>query len=202
MGIVFLVFLAIIWGMFGLFGFLRGWRAALLSTVLIVGTLLVLSIAPEKIKEIFDYVNQAAAMITGDSKPVIDTSPAGLTPILLTGAVIFGFFLGLLRIFRTQPSFMGFLLGFINGYLYTAYMLAALVPTRAILPLPIKIPGLSTVSLTAAAAAPPSTGLIGTFISWLDAALKMACAPTAIVAGIILFILLAILLGNKGSKKG
>ncbi len=76
---------------------------------------------------------------------------------MLIGAVILGFLLGLLRIFRAKPSFMGFLLGFINGYFFTAYMLAALMPQRAILPLPIKIPGLTSVSLSAAAASPPST---------------------------------------------
>ena len=105
----------------------------------------------------FDYINKAAALMTGGNKPLINTAPSSLVVIMLIGAVILGFLIGLLRIFRTKPSFMGFLLGFINGYFFTAYMLAALVPQRAILPLPIKIPGLTSVSLSAAAASPPST---------------------------------------------
>ena len=120
---------------------------------------------------------------------------------MLIGAVILGFLLGLLRIFRAKPSFMGFLLGFINGYFFTAYMLAALMPQRAILPLPIKIPGLTSVSLSAAAASPPST-VSFTVGSWVQQIFQMPCLPSAIVAGIFLFILLTILIGNRGSRKG
>ena len=74
----------------------------------------------------FDYINKAVAMMTGGNKPFINTAPSSLVVIMLIGAVILGFLLGLLRIFRAKPSFMGFLLGFINGYFFTAYMLAAL----------------------------------------------------------------------------
>ncbi len=45
MSVFFLVFLAIIWGLFGLWGFLRGWKAALLMLIFIIGTLLMLSLA-------------------------------------------------------------------------------------------------------------------------------------------------------------
>jgi len=200
MSVTFLVFLAIIWGIFGLWGFLRGWKAALVMLVLVVGSLLVLAIAPAQVQKIFDYLNKAAAMVTGATKSLINTAPSSLVVILLNGAVILGFLLGLLKIFRTKPSFMGFLLGFINGYFYTAYMLAALVPQRAILPLPIKISGLTTVSLTTAATSPPSAGLPGTFMTWMEKALQLPCLPTAIVAGVFLFILLTILLGNRGGK--
>ncbi len=202
MSVAFLVFLAIVWGIFGLWGFLRGWKAALVMLVLVVGSLLVLAIAPEQVQKIFDYINKAAAMVTGGTKPLINTAPSSLVVILLNGAVILGFLLGLLKIFRTKPTFMGFLLGFINGYFYTAYMLAALAPQRAILPLPIKIPGLTTVSLSTAAASPPSAGLPGTFMSYVEKALQLPCLPTVIVAGIFLFILLTILLGNRGGKGG
>ena len=139
----FIILLAIVWGIFGLWGFLRGWKSALVMLVMIVGSLLLLSIAPEKVAEMFDYINKAVAMATGGNKDFINTAPSSLVVIILNGAVILGFLLGLLRIFRTKPSFSGFLLGFINGYFYTAYMLAALVPQWAILPLPIKIPGLT-----------------------------------------------------------
>ena len=202
MSVAFIVFLTIVWGMFGLWGFLRGWKAALVMLVLIIGSLLLLSAAPERVQEMFGYVNKAAALITGSSEPLINTAPSSLVVFVLNGAVILGFLLGLLRIFRTKPSFMGFLLGFINGYFYTAYMLAALVPQRAILPLPIKIPGLTTVSLTSAAASPPSAGLPGTFADWLEKVFQMPCLPTTIVAGIFLFILLTVFIGNRGSRKG
>lgn len=201
MSVSFLVFLAIIWGIFGLWGFLRGWKAALLMLVFIIGTLLMLSLAMPQVQEMFDYVNKAATMVTGSSTPVIKTTPANMTVIMLSGAVILAFLLGLLRIFRTKPSFSGFLLGFFNGYLFSAYMLAALLPQRAILPLPIKIPGLTTVSLSAAAASPPST-VAFTLAGWVEKIFQMPCLPTAIVAGIFLFILLTVLLGNRGSRKG
>ena len=157
MSVTFIIFLAIVLGIFGLWGFLRGWKAALVMLVLILGSLLLLSAAPESVAALFDYVNKAAALVTGSTKPLINTAPSSLVVFMLIGAVILGFLLGLLRIFRAKPSFMGFLLGFISGYFFTAYMLAALMPQRAILPLPIKIPGLTSISLSAAAASPPST---------------------------------------------
>jgi hypothetical protein len=201
MSITFILFLAIVLGIFGLWGFLRGWKAALVMLVLIVGSLLVLSIAPESIQAVFDYVNKAVGMMTGGSKPLINTAPSSLVVIMLIGAVILGFLLGFLRIFRAKPSFMGFLFGFISGYFFTAYMLAALMPQRAILPLPIKIPGLTSISLSAAAASPPST-VAFTVGSWVQQIFQMPCLPTAIVAGIFLFIILTIIVGNRGSRKG
>ena len=201
MSVAFIVFLAIVWGMFGLWGFLRGWKAALVMLVCIIGSLLLLSAAPERVQAMFDYVNKAAALVTGSSEPLINTAPSSLVVFMLIGAVILGFLLGLLRIFRAKPSFMGFLLGFINGYFFTAYMLAALMPQRAILPLPIKIPGLTTVSLSAAAASPPST-VAFTVAGWVEQIFQMPCLPTAIVAAIFLFILLTVLIGNRGSRKG
>ena len=141
MTVSFVILLAIVWGIFGLWGFLRGWKSALVMLVMIIGSLLLLSIAPEKVAEMFDYINKAVAMATGGDKDFINTAPASLVVIILNGAVILGFLLGLLRIFRTKPSFSGFLLGFINGYFYTAYMLAALVPQWAILPSADQNPG-------------------------------------------------------------
>ena len=107
-----------------------------------------------------------------------------------------------MRIFRTKPSFSGFLLGFINGYFYTAYMLAALVPQWAILPLPIKIPGLTSVSLSTAIASPPSQGLPGAIVEGIQKLFAMPCLPTAIVAGVFLVIVLTIIVGNRSSRKG
>ena len=202
MTVSFVILLAIVWGMFGLWGFLRGWKAALVMLVMILGTLIMLSAAPEKVAQIFDYVNKAAEMATGGSKPVISTAPADLIVIVLNMAVIAGFLLGLLRIFRSKPSFSGFLLGFINGYFYTAYMLAALVPQWAILPLPIKIQGLKSVSLSTAIASPPSQGLPGAIVEGIQKLFAMPCLPTAIVVGIFLVIVLTIIVGNQGSKKG
>jgi hypothetical protein len=202
MTVSFVILLAIVWGMFGLWGFLRGWKAALVMLAMIVGSLLMLSVAPEKVAEMFDYINKAVEMATGGSKPVINTAPSSLVVIILNGAVILGFLLGLLRIFRTRPSLSGFLVGFVNGYFYTAYMLAALVPQWAILPLPIKIPGLTTVPLSSAISSPPSQGLPGAVVEGLATLCAAPCLPTAIVAGIALFILLTILASNRSSKKG
>jgi hypothetical protein len=202
MTVSFVILLAIVWGIFGLWGFLRGWKAALVMLVMILGSLLLLSAAPEKVAEMFNYINKAVEMATGGNKPFINTAPASLVVIILNGAVILGFLLGLLRIFRTKPSFSGFLLGFINGYFYTAYMLAALVPQWAILPLPIKIPGLKSVSLSTAIASPPSQGLPGAFVEGMKTLCAAPCLPTAIVAGIFFFILLTVLVSNRSSRKG
>jgi hypothetical protein len=202
MSVTFIIFLAIVWGMFGLWGFLRGWKAALVMLVLIVGSLLLLSAAPERVASLFDYINKAAALVTGGSKPLINTAPSSLVVFMLIGAVILGFLLGFLRIFRAKPSFMGFLLGFISGYFFTAYMLAALVPQWAILPLPIKIPGLTSVPLSTAITSPPSQGLPGAIVDGLKTLCAAPCLPTAIVVGIFLFILLTVLVSNRGSRKG
>jgi hypothetical protein len=202
MTVSFVILLAIVWGIFGLWGFLRGWKAALVMLVMILGSLLLLSAAPEKVAEMFDYINKAVEMATGGNKPFINTAPSSLVVIILNGAVILGFLLGLLRIFRSKPSFSGFLLGFVNGYFYTAYMLAALVPQWAILPLPIKIPGLKSVPLSTAIASPPSQGLPGAIAEGIQKIFAMPCLPTAIVVGIFLFILLTVLIGNRGSRKG
>ena len=48
MTVSFVIFLAIIWGIFGLWGFLRGWKAALVMLVMILGTLLMLSLGARK----------------------------------------------------------------------------------------------------------------------------------------------------------
>jgi hypothetical protein len=202
MTVSFVILLAIVWGIFGLWGFLRGWKAALVMLVMIIGSLLMLSIAPEKVAEMFDYINKAVAMATGGDKDFINTAPASLVVIILNGAVVLGFLLGLLRIFRTKPSFSGFLLGFINGYFYSAYMLAALVPQWAILPLPIKIPGLKSVPLSTAIASPPSQGLPGAVMDGLETLCVAPCLPAVIVAGIFLFILLTVLVSNRSSRKG
>jgi hypothetical protein len=170
--------------------------------VMILGSLLMLSAAPEKVAEMFDYINKAVEMATGGNKPFINTAPSSLVVIILNGAVILGFLLGLLRIFRSKPSFSGFLLGFVNGYFYTAYMLAALVPQWAILPLPIKIPGLKSVPLSTAIASPPSQGLPGAIVEGIQKLFAMPCLPTAIVVGVFLVIVLTIIVGNRSSKKG
>ena len=107
MTVSFLILLAIVWGIFGLWGFLRGWKSALVMLVLIVGSLLLLSIAPERVAAMFDYINKAVAMVTGGNKDFINTAPSSLVVIMLNGAVILGFLVGLLRIFRTKPSFSG-----------------------------------------------------------------------------------------------
>jgi hypothetical protein len=202
MTVSFVILLAIVLGLFGCCGTWRGWKAALVMLVMILGTLIMLSAAPEKVAQMFDYVNKAVEMATGGSKPVISTAPADLIVIVLNMAVIAGFLLGLLRIFRSKPSFSGFLLGFINGYFYTAYMLAALVPQWAILPLPIKIQGLKSVSLSTAIASPPSQGLPGAIVEGIQKLFAMPCLPTAIVVGIFLVIVLTIIVGNRSSKKG
>jgi hypothetical protein len=202
MTVSFVILLAIVWGVFGLWGFLRGWKSALVMLVMIIGSLLLLSIAPEKVAEMFDYINKAVAMMTGGDKDFINTAPSSLVVIILNGAVILGFLIGLLRVFNTKPTFSGFLLGFINGYFYTAYMLAALVPQWAILPLPIKIPGLTSVSLSTAIASPPSQGLPGAIVDGLETLCAAPCLPSAIVAGIFLFILLTVLVSNRSSRKG
>jgi len=202
MTVTFIVFLAFILGIFGCYGWRRGWKVALVMLVLIVGSLLLLSAAPERVTALFDYVNKAAALVTGGTKPLINTAPSSLVVFMLLGAVVLGFLLGLLRIFRAKPSFMGFLLGFISGYFFTAYMLAALVPQWAILPLPIKIPGLTSVPLSTAITSPPSQGLPGAIVDGLKTLCAAPCLPTAIVAGIFLFILLTVLASNRSSGKG
>ena len=68
MSVTFIIFLAIVWGIFGLWGFLRGWKAALVMLVLIIGSLLLLSAAPERVAALFDYVNKAAALVTGSTR--------------------------------------------------------------------------------------------------------------------------------------
>jgi hypothetical protein len=201
MGVPFLILLAVVLTVFGVYGYVRGTKANLVMTACIVGALLILSLFGDKVVQLVEYFNKMAEMLL-NKENLISTEPSTLVPLALMSAVVIGFFLGLLKVFKGKPSIGGLLLGLVNGYLFIAYMLAARMPQVAFLWLPIKIPGLTTVSLEAAVSVPPGSTPLDQFAQWLQQAMTMACTPTAIVVFIVLFLFLVILLGNRGTRKG
>jgi small-conductance mechanosensitive channel len=202
MGVPFLILLAVVFALFGVYGFVRGTKANLVMTVCIVGALLILSLFGDKVVQAVNFFNKAMRMFLDTQEPLISTEPSTLVPLVLIGAIVVGFFLGLLKVFKGKPSIGGLLLGLVNGYLFIAYMLAARMPQVAFLWLPIKIPGLTTVSLEAAVSVPPGNTPANQFAQWLQQVAAMACTPTAIIVFIVLFLFLVILLGNRSTRKG
>lgn len=202
MGVPFLLLLAVVAAVFAVYGFVRGTKATLVITVCIVGALLILSLFGNEVAKVVGFFNKALGMLLDTEAPLISTAPSTLVPLTLIGAIVVGFFLGLLKVFKGKPSVGGLLLGLVNGYLFIAYMLAARMPQVAFLWLPIKIPGLTTVSLQAAVSVPSGSTPLDQFFQWLQQILAMACTPTAIVLFIVLFLFLVVLLGNRSSRKG
>jgi hypothetical protein len=202
MGVPFLILLAVVLAIFGVYGYMRGTKANLVMTVCIVGALLILSLFGPKVEQGVTFLNKIAGMLLNTQEPLISTEPSTLVPLTLMGAIVVGFFLGLLKVFRGRPSIGGLLLGLLNGYLFIAYMLAALMPQVAFLWLPIKIPGLTTVSLEAAVSVPAGSTPMDQLVQWVQDIATLACTPTAIVVFVVLFLFLVIILGNKRTRKG
>jgi hypothetical protein len=203
MGVPFLILLAMIWALFGLWCFLRGAKFGLLLIGLILVALFALSILPEQIQQYFGYFNKAVRLFTGNDKDVISTRPANLAALLLVGMIILAALAGLLKTLRGAHSIAGFFLGLLAGYVSTAYLLASLAPQLAFLPLPIKIQGLNAVQLPSVIGAPSGRGLLTEFNGWLATLLKEpTCPSVGIIVLIVGFILLVVSGGGRGGKKG
>lgn len=202
MGVPFLILLGVVWALFGVYGYVRGTKANLVMTVCVVGALLILSLFDDRVVQGVEFFNKMAGMLLDTQEPLISTEPSTLVPLALIGAIVVGFFLGLLKVFRGKPSVGGLLLGLVNGYLFIAYMLAARMPQVAFLWLPIKIPGLSAVSLQAAVSVPAGGSPLDQFARWLQNLATTTCTPTVIVILIVLFLFLVIVLGNRRTRKG
>ena len=57
----------------------------------------------QRVQALFDYVNKAAALVTGSTKPLINTAPSSLVVFMLIGAVILSFLLALCTSVRSLP---------------------------------------------------------------------------------------------------
>ena len=72
MTVSFVILLAIVWGIFGLWGFLRGWKAALVMLVMILGSLLHAERGPRKSRGDFRLHQQGRG--DGDRRQQADLS--------------------------------------------------------------------------------------------------------------------------------
>ncbi len=202
MGTPFLILLAVIWALFGLWCYQRGTKFALLLLGLIAGVLFALSVAPNLITKGFRYVNAAAKLFSGSEEDLVGGKPVDQIMILLVGALALAAVLSLLKAFRGRHSIVAFFLGLLSGYTVTSYTTARLLPNLAFLPLPIKIEGLAPIQLSAAINTPAGQGLLAQANGWLANTAQLGCSSEAIILVIVGFILLVIFAGGRGGKKG
>jgi hypothetical protein len=215
-----MIVLAVVMAAFGIYGYQRGTKVSLLMVGMVVGALLLMSIFGEQVAALINGLAKALQFVFsgglqalgngGDSagavlshmrstKPLVSSESPGAGVIMILGtAIVIAFLLGLLNGLRGSPSFAGLVLGLISGYLVTAYLLAALALETAILPLPFKVPGLLTVMSTSAR----SGGRTWQADRWMQDLANQRCLPVAIAVSIVVFVFVAVRMGNASGKKG
>jgi hypothetical protein len=114
---VLLIILATIMATLGVVGFLRGGKSAFATSVFVVGGLLLISMNE---KQIVAAINQQQPKLIPANAP----GPAMAVVMLFLFAL--GLLIGGSRALRGRPSISGMLLGLINGYLMTTFLLTAL----------------------------------------------------------------------------
>lgn len=225
-----LILLATVMAVFGVFGYLRGFKSILLSTVIIwLGLVLVsrfggliaktvngLNYAVrfalagglgalggsgdkgEAINQVFERMGAVKPLIRADG-----TGPGMILVFLLL--VMIGLLLGALKTLKTRSSPLSLILGLLNGYVVTAYLLRMALPEAGLLlPLPAGLLGGQVAASTVATPTGPSV---------TDSAIAKLAAMLANLAGysqiailiailIAVFVLLAVRSGNRGAKKG
>lgn len=225
-----LILLATVMAVFGVFGYLRGFKSILLTTAIIWLGLVLVSRFGDLIAKTVNGLNYAVRFAlagglgalggSGDKgeaitqvfermgavKPLISadgTGPGMLLVFLLL--VMLGLLLGALKKLKTKSSPLSLILGLLNGYVVTAFLLRMALPEAGILlPLPAGLlRGQAAASAVAAATGPSVT----------DSAIAKLAATLANLAGysqiailiailIAVFVLLAVRSGNRGAKKG
>lgn len=226
----FIILLAAVMALFGVLGYLRGRKSMLVTTAVIWFGLIVVSRLGEVIAATVNGLNYAVrfvlagglAALGGDGdrggaldrvfqsleqvQPLIE--PDGTGPgmiIIFLGLVLLGFLLGMLKALRSKPGLWSLLLGLVNGYVLTAYILRAVLPQGGFeLPLPAGLFGPSITPAAAPSPAGPSIagGIAARVTATLQALVDGGQIALLIAILIAVFVLLATRLGNRGAKKG
>lgn len=187
-----LIILATVMAILGVVGYLRGTKSALITTLFIVGGL---ALIQQREEQIVKAINDQAKLI-----PPNTPGPAmALLMLFLLGV---GLLVGRSRMLHGQPSLGGMLLGLLNGYLVTMFVLTAL-GLGELVPLPF------VSELRERYAAPTEVVLLGEEGDVLKHLTALATQPgnkqlVAIFVAILiaLFIIAATRFGSKGTKRG
>jgi len=187
-----LLILATVMAILGVAGYLRGTKSAFLTTLFVVGGLVLIQ---QREKQIVAAINSQAQLIPPDT-------PGPAMALFLLFLLALGLLLGRARMLHGQPSLGGMLFGLLNGYLVTMFVLTALGLGQLVqLPFPA---GLSKrYAAPAAAAALAEEGNVLTYLRMLatepDNQHLMAIVLVVLIA---LFVVVAARFGSKGGKRG
>ncbi len=201
-----LVILATVMAVFGVLGFQRGTRSAVVSAVVVLGSLLAIRFARGNIIGFVNKLNKGVHFFLESDVPAnlqpLATSdqPGPWLVIVFVVLVALGLLVSQLKAFKGAPSIGGLLLGLVSGYLVSAYLVDALALSAAALPLPF---GLSSAKLAQGIATAPEAGK--DFLSRLNTALGSVdkkTLATLLAAILAVFFIGALRLGGKGPKKG
>ncbi len=224
-----LILLATVMAIFGVFGYLRGGKSTLLTTAIIWLGLVLVSRFAGTIATMVNGVNYGIRFVlaggmsalggSGDKgnavnqvfermgkvTPLIaaDGSGPGLILVFLL-LMLLGLLLGALKSLKTKSSPWSLILGMVNGYVISAYLLRMALPEAGILlPLPA---GLLGSQAAVAVPTPAGPSVTGSALAKLAATLTglATAGHIAILIAILIaiFVLLAVRTGNRNSKKG
>ncbi|MCX6031645.1 MAG: hypothetical protein NT169_20375 [Chloroflexi bacterium] len=201
-----MVILATIMAVFGVLGFQRGTRSAVVNTVVVLGGLLAIKFGSARIIGFINKLHKGVHFFLASDVPTnvqplaTNDQPGPWLVIVFIVLVALGLLVSQLKMFRGAPSIGGLLLGLVGGYLVSAYLVDALALSAAALPLPF---GLSSAKLAQGIATAPEAGK--DILSRLNTALGSVdkkTLATLLAVILALFFIAALRLSNKGSQKG
>ncbi len=222
-----LIILATIMAIFGVIGYTHGTRFSLFYAALaLLGIIMLERIGDTLIRMIDLFYRVGRAMLGGGFKAMSggeggfgklgelvekipsllgqDDKPLALALLLLL-IMLVGFALGKLKVFKNKTSVLGLAVGLLTGYVVSAYLLQPLLPETGIR-LPLLAGLFGGARQAASAAIPTGSSIGGTLIAKIIAALNALASSgqiaILIAIAIVVFILLATRLGNRGVKKG
>lgn len=222
-----LIVLATIMALFGVIGYLRGAKSSLFTALVIwVGLVLITQFGSKIATTINGLVFAVVFVLSGglaalggggdraaaldevlkkmpDPPKLVnpDGTGIGIIAVFVLLAVA-GFLLGMLKIFKSKSSVWGLLIGLVNGYVLSAYLLPRILPEAGLrLPLPGRLawPGAATAGSGIAAPSGPSLfgALIASISRTLSRLVEGGQIALLIAILIVLFVLLATRLGNR-----
>jgi hypothetical protein len=217
------IILATVMAVFGVLGYQRGGRSSLVTLIITGLGMLVLSLQSGRVVSLingigvgvrFALAGGLTAMGGGDNSDAMTKALAAaraapklipadrpeIVALALLGILVFvALLLGLLKWFRRPASVLGLILGLLNGYLLSAYVLGSLFPQFAILPSPL-LPKAAAQAVAARPATPASAGLEP--LALLSGLVGSKELPLIATLALGLLILIATRSGARGGKKG
>lgn len=218
---VFLILLAAIMAVFGIYGYLRGTVTMLVSLGILWIAIFLVETRPE---QLLTYLNglyigamlvfksglndlasgnldSAAAKLESINKPFTGpTADLGLL-LIIVGAVILGLLASLLLKKKRKPGIWGAVLGIVYGYLIAAAVLPILGLPAGLLPIPFLRPFDPTMPEASTAPA-DETAESGDLLTTLSQPGVVSMIAMAITASMAIFLLFSVRRGSKSSKRG